>query len=84
MYTGLQFLKPGQGPEKHWSKVISKKIMGIGPKTFKLLISHFNTLENLLNANHDELRKVSTIGPIRSKQIYSGLQKLKEEVKNFH
>ncbi|WP_461832973.1 excinuclease ABC subunit UvrC [Desulfothermus sp.] len=57
------------------------KIKGIGPKTFKLLMSHFNSLDNILNVTCDELKKIPTIGESRSKQIYLGLQNLKEEVK---
>jgi len=60
-----------------------EKIAGVGPKTAKILWNHFNTLEHLLSASIDDLIKVPGIGKRRAEQIYSGLQKIKEQVNTY-
>ncbi len=73
--------------KKRYSKYTIKSsienITGVGPKTAKLLWNNFNSLEGILNVSLEDLQKVSGIGRKRAKQIYSGLQKIKEQVKNL-
>ena len=44
-------------------------ISGIGEKTAKLLSKKYKNIDNLINANYDELNNIKDIGPILAKNI---------------
>ena len=44
-------------------------ISGIGEKTAKLLSKKYKTIDNIMNANFDELNAIKDIGPILAKNI---------------
>jgi len=60
--------------EESKSRPLSKLINAIGipnvgERTGVLLADHFKTLENLINANEDDILKIEGIGPVTAKSI---------------
>jgi excinuclease ABC subunit C len=49
------------------------EIKGIGPKSRSILLNHFKSLDNILNATFEEIEEV--IGPKRTKILIDQLKK---------
>ncbi len=52
-----------------------RKIDGVGEKTFRLLLKHFRTIENIKNADLEELKAVKGITAPTAKNIFNFFQK---------
>lgn len=42
---------------------------GLGPNTFKMLLAHFKTIENVLNANRKDLEELNGFGEVRIENL---------------
>ncbi len=58
-----------------------EEIPGIGPHIASLLWKHFGTLSSMIEASEESLKNIPGIGDKRARLIYSGLQKMREQVK---
>ena len=54
-----------------------ESITGVGPKTRRILLSQFRTIENIKNATLDELEKIKGISKTTAKNIYNHMKKQK-------
>ncbi len=52
-----------------------RKVDGVGDKTYKLLLNHFRTIENIKNADLEELKSVKGITAPTAKNIFNFFQK---------
>ncbi len=59
-----------------------EEIPGVGPHMASLLWKHFGSLASMVEASEEDLVKLPGIGHKKAKLIYSGLQKIREQVKN--
>lgn len=60
--------------KKNMLKSELENLPGIGPKTAKLLWTHFQSLEAIYAASEDELAKLPGFGPKKARKIFSALQ----------
>jgi excinuclease ABC, C subunit len=60
--------------EKSQTLSILDNIKKIGPKRKKILLSHFGSIENIINASVDDLMKVKTINSDIAKNIFDYMQ----------
>ena len=55
--------------KKRYQKSILDEIKNLGPKRKKILLKHFGSVENVINAYEDELQEVDGIGKKIAKEI---------------
>jgi len=60
--------------KKNMLKSELENLPGIGPKTARLLWTHFQSLEAIYAASEDELAKLPGFGPKKARKIFSALQ----------
>ncbi|VVB65755.1 3'-flap repair endonuclease Xpf [Candidatus Gugararchaeum adminiculabundum] len=50
-------------------QIMVESLPGLGPKLAKSLLSHFGSVENIVNANEKELQEIEKLGPKKAKLI---------------
>ena len=54
---------------KEQQEYLISSFPSLGTHTAKKILEHFHTIENLINANLDQLTKIDGVGPITAKRI---------------
>lgn len=57
-------------PKDEWDRYIIEGFQGIGPSTAMAILDHFETVQNVMNAEIDELKEVDGVGTKTAERIY--------------
>jgi excinuclease ABC subunit C len=67
--------------KKNMLKSELENLPGIGPKTAKVLWTHFQSLDAIYGASEEELANLPGFGPKRAKKIFLALKNMSSDIR---